>query len=71
MFVPIVVVSAVTWAEALPWQARDTEGGVQVALAFAWLWQLAWHCALALHDGGVTWPVHVGAVYATEHPPWH
>jgi hypothetical protein len=43
---------------------------VHVAVAFAWLWQLAWHCALALQDGGVTVPLHEGAVYATEHPPW-
>jgi hypothetical protein len=65
-----VLVSAVICADALPWHARDTVGGVHVALAFAWLWQLAWHCALALHDGGVTVPLHEGFVTWTEHPPW-
>jgi hypothetical protein len=51
-------------------QERLTVGGVQFAVALAWLWQLAWHCALALQDGGVTVPTHEGFVYATEHPPW-
>jgi hypothetical protein len=69
-FAETAVVRAVICAEADPWHARLTVGGVQVALAFAELWQLAWHWALALHDGGVTAPTQEGAVYATEHPPW-
>jgi hypothetical protein len=72
MFAPTAVVRAVTCAdaEALPVHPRLTVGGVHVALALAWLWQLPWQVALALHDGGVTWPVQTGFVYATEHPPW-
>ena len=61
-FFEIVVVSAVTWAEAVPVQDRLTSGGVQLAVAFAWLWQLPWQFALALHIGGVIVPSHDGAV---------
>ena len=68
-FVPIVVTSAVICAEALPVHWRLTVGGVHVALALAWLWQLAWQFALALHDGGVICPSHVGAVAVPVHPP--
>jgi hypothetical protein len=66
----MVVVSAVICAEALAVQDQLTCGGVQFACALAWLWQLAWQFALALHIGGVTCPVQTGFVYATEHPPW-
>ena len=58
----MVVVRAVTAADAPPVQERLTWGGVHVALAFAWLWQLPWQFALALHEGGVIEPSQDGAV---------
>jgi hypothetical protein len=69
-FFVIVFCSAVKDDPALAPQSRVTLGGVHLALAFTWLWHCAWQLALALHDGGLTAPVHDGAVYATEHPPW-
>lgn len=59
----MVLVRAVSCAEAVPVHAKLTVGGVQFACALAWLWQLAWQFALALHDGGVTCPVQTGLVY--------
>jgi hypothetical protein len=70
MFLLSVVSSAVTVAEADPVQAKVTDGGVHVADALACAWQLPWQFALALHWGGATWPVQLGAVNATEQLPW-
>ena len=64
-----VVCRAVSCAETLPVHWRLTAGGVQVAVAFAWLWQLPWQFALALHEGGVICPSQVGAVAVPVQPP--
>ena len=40
-------------------------------MSVAWLWQLAWQFADALHIAGVIWPSHWGAVTITLHPPRH
>ena len=50
-------------------QLKLTEGGVHVALALTWLWHCPVHCALALQEGGVTWPSQVGAVAVPVQPP--
>ena len=70
-FLLTVLTRAVTCAVAVPTHERLTVGGVQLALALTWLWQLAWHWALALHDGGVTVPSHLGAVAVPVQPPLH
>ncbi len=70
-FFVIVVCSAVSCDDAVPVHERLAEGGVHDALAFTWLWHWAWHCALALHEGGVTCPSHFGAVAVPVQPPLH
>lgn len=68
-FFVTVAWSAVICDVAVPVHERATLGGVQVALAFTWLWHWAWHSALALHEGGVTCPSHLGAVAVPVQPP--
>jgi hypothetical protein len=70
-FFAMVAWSVVSCAEAAPLQSKLTVGGVHVADAFTWLWHCPVHCALALHEGGVTWPSHVGAIAVPVQPPRH
>ena len=68
-FVCNVVTSVPMSPVVLPWQSRLTVGGVQLAVASAWLWQLAWQFASAMQLGCVISPSHLGAVAVPMHVP--
>jgi hypothetical protein len=68
-FVDRVVTRACTLADALALHSSCAVGRVHVAVSEAWLLQLAWQFADALHIGGVIWPSHWGAVTITLHAP--
>jgi hypothetical protein len=70
-FFESVVTRACTDADAPASHSSSALGGVQVAVRDAWLSQLAWQFADALHMPGVIWPSHVGAVTITLQPPRH
>jgi hypothetical protein len=65
----MVVTSVMSWPLTMPPHWRLTLGGVHMAASDAWLWQLAWQLADALHIGGVICPSHFGAVTITLQPP--
>jgi hypothetical protein len=66
-----VVTSVCKEPDALAPHSSCTVGGVHAAVSDAWLSQLAWQFADALHAGGVIWPSHVGAVTITLQAPRH
>jgi hypothetical protein len=67
----IALMSAVTWADALPAHDTVTVGGVHVAWNEAELWQLASQFAFTMQLGGVRVASHVGFVTITLQPPLH
>ena len=62
-----------TLAATFPVATISIDGSLHSALALALAWQLPWQSALPwqLADGGVSSPLHLGALNSTEHSPEH